>query len=250
MKKHELEKILDIKLDIHYQAQVNVKSNKWIGAEALIRGTKNSINISPPVIIQKAQDKGVSIELALWTAKEATIAANELFPNSNSKIGINVMENDIIDQNFLAGIEKIIKPNSKIHLELVETERVTKENLPKLFESIKKCHKMGLSVWIDDFQGNNDDFLRIETMSKMRALVVKIDRSITENLQNEEALLKSLNKSSINLIAEGGDDKIVPYYKNHGIQIAQGFHWHVPNTLEQCAMVNKINSRKFIDQRA
>jgi diguanylate cyclase (GGDEF)-like protein len=176
------------RLMLQYQPQVN-QAGELIGVEALARWTHPKFGrIAPDRFIAVAEENGLIGTFGEWALREALAqwdAWHRQFGPRVPKIAVNVSASQFADEQFVAGIEKILSgtpcPPGAIELEI--TESVLMSNAEEASSKIKRLRELGLSVALDDFGTGYSSlsYLHRLTMDKL-----KVDRSFVAGLTGGE----------------------------------------------------------------
>lgn len=234
----KLEHILnkyDIK--IYFQPIVSTVNKKIIGYEALTRGFKQDLVISPVHLFEEVRTLNLTFEFDKYVR---TLAIKKFVPyyeeDKDLLLFLN-FESSLIDEelNFddfdfynICKIEKV--PPSNIVLEIREDKI---ENSKKLKNFTTFYKNRGFNIALDDFGMGGSTFDRL---SLVKPDIVKVDRSIVHNIHYNfihsevlKAISKMCNKIGAIVLAEGveQDDEILKCLKTD-ISIYQGFYFSTP----------------------
>lgn len=204
---HEIEKVLENAIAndgiiVKYQAQVDAKTNKICGWEALTRLKDSSY--SPADFIPVAEDSGLIVKMARIVTEKVIQQMAEWRKNGFElhKISINYSYRQIKDEsyvNFLRGLLKAynISPNL---LEIEITESLFIDNRKKAMKLFDSFSRIGVKLALDDF---GTGYSSLSYLAYIPVETVKIDKSIVDNyldddrgefIKNIVRLVHSLNK--------------------------------------------------------
>ncbi|RUM46831.1 MAG: hypothetical protein DSY47_07570 [Hydrogenothermus sp.] len=243
----ELEKALrEEELIPYFQPIVDVKENKIIGAEALIRWKRKDGTFVPPdEFIPIAEETGIinQIDLCmLLKAKELLEKAKD----SKIKISVNITPSNIDEIiKFLKGeivpicniktdydFSKVI---DRISLELTERKGI---EVYESKEKISELKKLGFSISLDDF---GKGYSSLNYLAYLEFDFLKIDMDFIHNLDRDEKVYK-LVKSIINMarifevktVAEGVETEFqLKILKKLGCDYYQGYLFSPPLSMEE-----------------
>lgn len=195
-----------------YQPIVNIKTNKIVGNEALLRWKNESwSNIPINYIVELMEKKGFIIEVGEWILNEAC-RQTKYWQDSNMgklKISVNISPIQLEDPDFMIKVENALKntglnPN---YLELEITESSAMTNVKDKLEKIKGLKEMGIRISIDDF---GTGYSSLSYLTQLPIDTLKIDRSFIKDMLSDSSskaitstiitMSKSLN---ISTTAEG-----------------------------------------------
>ena len=231
---------------LNYQPIVNIKENKIVGIEALLRW-KNPVlgNINPAEFISIAEEKPVLIKkIGLWVIEETCRQIVKLKEIGFKKLffSINLSTIQLEEINFNTDLQNILSRYDtvpvKIDLELAEKELasyILKSSDVKRFLFLKQAN---LRLSIDDF---GTGFSSLNKLTELPLTTLKIDGSFIKKLnidkksqamiKNIIALSKSLNLSCIAECVETKEQ--VDFLLKNGCITAQGFFFHKPMTADK-----------------
>ena len=207
-------------LMLYYQPQLDLKSGKVIGAEALIRWWKPDQSkegghfISPAEFIPIAEQSGLIVPIGEWVMKTAVETAMS-WKNAGHdiRIAVNVSGAQFYQSDIVAFTSRILRESGlpPHQLELEVTESVFMEDIQHTIAILQNLHGLGVELAIDDF---GTGYSSLSYLRQFPIDRLKIDQSFIRNaLQNPDdaaiartivALGHSLN---LKVIAEGVETK-------------------------------------------
>ena len=148
-------------LDLYYQPQLDLKTGKIIGAEALLRWFKpdNSKNggtfISPAEFIPVAEQSGLIVPIGEWVMEKACTDAVKWKEEHgvDIRIAVNVSAAQFSQSDICAHVQKIITQSgiNPHMLELEVTESVFMDDIHHTIQILQNLHAIGVELAIDDF---------------------------------------------------------------------------------------------------
>ena len=153
---HDLRLTIDNdELELHYQPQIDLRTGRMTGVEALVRWNHPTRGMIPPLeFIDIAERIGFIKPLGQWVLKTACHQArawNEMgLPHL--QLAVNISSSHFQDAEFSDTVEQTLRecdfPGSSLEIEITESvTQPTVENL-SIFSRLKK---MGIKIAIDDF---------------------------------------------------------------------------------------------------
>lgn len=235
---------------LHYQPIIDLKTNKTLKAEALIRWQHPEKGlIGPFEFIEIAEEANIISEIGDWVFKQVlkdSLKLQEAVGTSFS-VSLNVSPKQLGTGSLLTEWPKLIKkyglPPSSIGIEiteglLVEPNTETKNILTNLRES-------GAHILIDDF---GTGYSSLSYLKKLDVDFIKIDKSFVQTLSGMsedmvfcETIIVMAHKLGLKVIAEGietVDQKELLF--EMGCDYGQGYLFSKPIPLDQ--LVLKIQS--------
>lgn len=206
--------IKESRIFLAYQPQLNLKTGKIEGAEALLRWTHPELGaISPDNMVQLAEKTGLISKLTFWVFHTAMRQCAE-YRSAGLDVGVsvnfsaqNLMEPDLVGIVSQAlGLWNV--PANQVIIELTETA-IMKDHL--LSDKILRQFKdMGLQIAMDDF---GTGYSSLALLHKLPIDKIKIDISFIQDMmvnpENEkivDSIISLSHKLGILVIAEGIED--------------------------------------------
>jgi diguanylate cyclase len=235
-------------LVLHYQPQVDLRTSKVIGLEALVRWNHPTRGmVMPDTFIPIAERTGSILALGRWVIDEACrqlrawrdqgIAAPRVAVNVSA---LQLRGGSLLVQEVMGSLSKWGVSTSDIELELtesllVETERGHGDILDRL-------GKLGLRIAIDDFGTGYSSlaYLTKHSVSRLKiaqALIFPIP-SDSRSAAVVRAAINLAHSLDIEVIAEGVETKAhVDFLVTAGCEQAQGYYFSRPLTAGRTADV-------------
>jgi diguanylate cyclase (GGDEF)-like protein/PAS domain S-box-containing protein len=228
---------------LYYQPQVDVRSNKIIGAEALVRWKHPKLGlISPGEFIPLAEETGLILPMSEWILKTAC-SQMKLWLNKGyelPKIGVNISPKQFQLNNFIETISGILKDTGLkgeyLDFEITESIAMQKEN--EVISKILELRRMGSTVSIDDF---GTGYSSLSYLKKFPITTLKIAQQFVSEIQSdsdEEAIVSAIiamaKNLNLNIIAEGVETEAhVKFLGNQNCHIMQGYFFNRPMPAEE-----------------
>lgn len=227
---------------VHYQPKVDVKSNKIVGMEALVRWQKDDETMVPPdKFIPIAEELNIIDDIDMYVLKRAcedTLQMSALgYP---MKVAVNLSGFNITRENVVERIQSILEENhfnpKDLELEITETYFINfdKDCLSRL-EELKK---LGIQLSIDDF---GTGYSSLGNLKKLPVEILKIDRSFVSILENNpsdytmvQSIIEMAHSLNLIIVAEGVEEKHqYNFLKEFKCDYMQGYYISKPLTLEK-----------------
>ncbi|WP_305462284.1 EAL domain-containing protein [Photobacterium leiognathi] len=220
---------------LYFQPQVDVKTNKVISFETLIRYQNNEGKILPPTFLAAFRQLGLMPDLDFWVFDKA-LRAGERFSQENKhvKLSINISPDTVLSKNFVSKIKAHIEEStlsfSQIEIEI--TEELLVQNEVDDARVIDQPHDLGIAVALDDF---GTGYSSLAYLSRFDFDKVKIDRTLVLNLDTQRgrdlfSLAVQLGKiSNAEIVVEGVEElKEVEFVSSVGVRYIQGYYYYRP----------------------
>ena len=198
-------------LRLFYQPQHDLKDDRMIGVEALLRWTARDLGtVNPGEFIPVAEESGLIVEIGTWVLNEACRQCRRWYDAGHPiKVAVNVSAWQFARADFVETVQDALR-KSGIPAELLELELTESVLMKESGESrgeFERLRQMGVQVSIDDF---GTGYSSLAYLQRLPIQSLKIDLSFVKSIsENEEippliraitALAHGLN---IAVIAEG-----------------------------------------------
>lgn len=220
-------------LCLYYQPIVDIKTNKCIGAEALLRwpGTQGQV-MTPAEFIPLAEQKGlieqvtnyvinrVFDDLGAWLAKHPELS-----------ISVNLSASDFHTSRVIAltnqKIEQFTVRPQQIKFEVTEHAFL---DVAKMTPIILAFRQAGYEVAIDDF---GIGYSNLHNLNSLNIDILKIDKSFVETLTTHktshliaEHIIELAHSLGLKTIAEGVEtEDQVNWLRKRGVRYCQGWYF-------------------------
>ncbi len=241
----------DRRLQVWYQPQVDLVTEKIVGMEALLRWpTSDGGFISPGVFVPLAEYSGLILDIGAWVLDEAckhlSILASKGF--SSLRVAVNISMPQFRDLQFVEMVKDSVNRH-KIEpaaLELEITESVVMDEPQIVIDSLTELKKFGVKIAIDDF---GTGFSSMNYLQKLPLDRLKVDRSFIHEVEPgsqafiAETIVTLGKKLGLQTIAEGVEKREqASFMLKLGCDEAQGFMYAKPMPFED--LVNFLHGQK------
>ncbi len=205
---------------IYYQPQLDVTTNKIIGAEALIRWEHPTKGFIPPSnFIPIAEKSGIIIKLEEWifnkAIEEVKLLSQSFTAFPLKHIAINVSTMHFLQPHFVEKL-MLLMHKHKVKPEWIElelTESGIMRNIKDAVQKIKDLKAFGFTFSIDDF---GTGYSSLAYLKELPVDMIKIDQSFVFSMnenKGDEMIVESVvaigKKFNIKVLAEGVENKEV-----------------------------------------
>lgn len=238
---------------IFYQPYYDIKNEKIIGMEALLRWKyKKNEMIPPSVFIPIAEETGQIREIGAWVLKEAC-KQNKKWQDMGYKkipVSVNVSEIQMEDVDFPDLIIETLHESELLpkYLHIEVTESCVIKSLEKAIELQRIIRNMGIEIYLDDFGTgysslNNLQLLPISTVKIDKSFIDQILRRDENSLILEE-IISIAHKLKMNVIAEGvEEEQQMEYLKSKSCDYIQGYYYSKPLPKEEMEKLLQLEER-------
>ncbi|HJV18032.1 MAG TPA: EAL domain-containing protein [Bacillales bacterium] len=239
---------------LYYQPQVDLRTGRIVGIEALIRWEHPKFGlVSPSEFIPLAEETGLIVPIGKWTLKKACEQNRAWqkagFPSVPIAVNISVRQlwndcfvNDVIDTLQQVGLD----PK---YLELEITESIM-QNIEETMVTLIKIKDHGVNLSIDDF---GTGYSSLSYLRHLPIDKIKIDKSFVDDIfyhSNQGIMVKTIidmgNHLQFTVIAEGIEhEEQVKFLQQHDCKFGQGYYFSKPLTVDQ--MENYLKQQSKVD---
>ncbi len=247
--------ILKNEFVVFYQPQIDMTTNKIIGAEALVRWLQNGEIISPLNFIPIAEARGLISGITSFVINQTCIDLKEfveIVGKDFFKVSINIssieLNNSIVEEiREVIGKYAINKSNFGIEI----TESIFIRDINKVIRVLDRFKDDNFLISMDDF---GTGYSSLSYLKQLPIDILKIDKSFVDGLpdnQNDAQITKAIISMAKTLglktLAEGVETiEQLEFLKNIGCDYYQGYYFSKPinkeefiNILEPLANSNK-----------
>jgi EAL domain-containing protein (putative c-di-GMP-specific phosphodiesterase class I)/GGDEF domain-containing protein len=238
-------------LTLNYHPRIDLKRNKVIGVEALLRWKDfDEKNIGITELIKMIEDAGFASELTKWVVKSAIEQLKEWHGlGLDISVSVNLCSKDLNDNFLVHYTQKLIKRYEvdPAYLEYELTERILIENDCTAANLLNEFKDIGLKITIDNYGTGYNSLINI---IKLPLDYIKIDKYFIDNITDSQN--KKMMEDMINLIhnlgkevcAEGVETKEqLELLREMGCDYVQGYYYSKPLPSEEVEkLVFNINN--------
>jgi diguanylate cyclase (GGDEF)-like protein len=229
-------------LFLDYQPQIDLATNRAIGAEALLRWRQPDGKLVPPDrFIPIAEYSGLIVEIGEWVLREACTELLRLRAAGHTAftMSVNVSQVQLRHPHFLDMLRRALDdtgaPPDFIELEI--TESMAMEEPAALVEKLAHVKRTGVSIAIDDF---GTGFSSLSHLQRLQVDRLKIDRTFVTEITGSargssiaQMVVQLGRNLGLSVIAEGvEDERQAQILRELGCPLAQGYLYSRPLTPE------------------
>ena len=226
-----------------YQPQIDMKTGKMVGMEALLRWKNSELGeVSPQEFIPIAEEIGTIHSLGEFAIVEATKDIRYLNEKhgQNLKVGINVSPKQFFTDGFFLALRKNMAENriNPRWLDIEITENMAMSNEAEVIRRLEALTRLGVSISIDDFGTGYSSLAYLKnypvtTLKIAMELIRDLDKG-KQDYNIVKAVTAMCREMGIETIAEGvensrhfqilkdfGCDRIQGYYASEPIRIGE-----------------------------
>ena len=223
-----------------YQPQVNAKTGKLVGAEALLRWyDKDGSVVAPMQFIPLLERSRMIIPVGHWIIENAVKTAKEWHKyQPDFEISVNISLYQLEEQLFYEFVKDCIEryqinPHTLV-FELTESNKVYDwDFVNKQFNAF---HDLGIKIAMDDF---GMGYANLAFMKNFRCNQVKIDKIFVDDVLNSEYdrqivkhIIMMCHSVGMEVVIEGVEDEATYVFLRDvcDADVIQGFYFGYPET--------------------
>ena len=201
---------------VYFQPQVNIRTLKPVGVEALVRWIKPDGTVVPPGrFIPLAEESGLIIPIGKQIFKKAVEHIWRIREKMqlDLMLSVNISARQMDEPSFekMAAdiIEETSYPADRLKIEI--TESLLMRDINTTMTRLKNLSQIGISTAIDDF---GTGYSSLAYLKQMPITTLKIDKSFIDDITEDEnalALVETIvlmaNKLNMGIVAEGVEDE-------------------------------------------
>ena len=225
-------------LVLHYQPQVDIRTHRISGMEALVRWNHPHLGVvSPNQFIPIAEDTGLIIPIGEWVLNEACRQAkawqDEGLPPL--RVAVNVSARQFRHSGMLETVASALArsglPANCLELEI--TESIAMEHAESTIEKLHELRDMGVRISMDDFGTGHSS---LSYLKRFPLDTLKIDKSFMQNRSPDScdsaiatAIATMAESLHLKVITEGVEtEEQVVFLKGLQRNEVQGFYFSQP----------------------
>ncbi len=229
--------------EVYYQPQVNLKTNKLIGMEALVRWIKSDGSIiMPSDFIPIAEETGLIIPIGEFVLRNAC-RQTKLWHDKGFyplKVSVNLSEKQLENMTFINMVYNVLKETDlePKYLELEITESTAIKDISHVIRILNKLKNINVKIALDDF---GTGYSSLKYLKELPLNTVKIDKCFMDNIENDskkKAIMKSITILShdinLNVICEGVETQSqIEFLKSINCDEVQGYYFGKPLNFQE-----------------
>jgi diguanylate cyclase (GGDEF)-like protein/PAS domain S-box-containing protein len=230
-------------LTLNYQPQIDMRSGRIIGMEALIRWNHPKRGQIPPLeFISVAECNGLIIPIGRWVLETACRQNLQLLQDGfpPMRVAVNLSARQLGQKGFVESVREVIDatgidPN---YLELEVTESMVMQNVEEAVGILGKLNEMGVQLSLDDF---GTGFSSLAYLKRFPIDRLKIDQSFIRYCDKDrddaiisQTIIALAHGLKIKVIAEGIETAAhLDFLKENDCDEGQGYFISRPLPFEQ-----------------
>ncbi len=225
-------------LQLYYQPQVSLETDRIVGAEALLRWHHPERGaISPGTFIPLAEETGLIEPIGEWVLRTACQQAKIWHEEGYGllRMAANLSARQFNQAKLPLQLNQILKDTAldPTYLELELTESMLVENPEMAIDSLERLKAIGIEIAIDDF---GTGYSSLSYLQKFPFDSLKIDRCFVRDIDTNpknaaiaNAIIAMANQMQLKTIAEGVETAAeLAFFREHQCNEIQGYLFSRP----------------------
>lgn len=242
-------------LELYYQPQIDLRSMKIVGVEALTRW--NSVNhgmVSPSIFIPMAENINLINDLTRWSLNTALRECAKCIEyDAEFTVSLNFSPTFIREVQMLELVHHLVKVWGFQPQQLVFeiTENILLDRPERILSVLKQLRQDGFNLSIDDFGTGYSSMNYLKTLPINE---LKIDKGFVLGLgqDDNEKLVKSIidlaHHFNCKIVAEGIENELVlTKLRTLKVDVGQGFYFAKPMPIKDLLEYMDGNHNREID---
>jgi diguanylate cyclase (GGDEF)-like protein len=232
---------------VMYQPQVDLKSGRIFGVEALIRWNHPTLGmVFPGTFIPLAEETGLIVPIGDWVLRTAC-KQNKAWQNAGMppiSVSVNVSAHQFQDAELISKVTHALQESGleARYLELEMTESLIMLDVQRAIKTMRELEAMGVQLSIDDFGTGYSSLSALKSFPIVR---LKIDQSFVRHIstdQDDQAIATAVislgHQLRLKVIAEGVEtDEQLAFLRDNGCDEMQGYHFSEPVSPQEIQML-------------
>jgi EAL domain-containing protein (putative c-di-GMP-specific phosphodiesterase class I) len=225
-------------LEIFYQPQVNYRTSRVIGSEALLRWRHPVRGLLNPVdFVNLAEETGLLAPIGEWVLRTACqqTCAWQQSGYGPMHIAVNLSERQFRQNNMVEVVAKALNesglPPRALDLEL--TESIIMENSKETLATLYELKSMGVKISVDDF---GTGYSSLGYLKRFPVDLIKIDHAFVRDLATSPddaaittAIIAMARSLKLEVLAEGVETPAqAEFLLERGCNLMQGYMFGRP----------------------
>ena len=224
--------------ELHYQPQIDLRTGRAVGVEALIRWRHPQQGLLlPGTFIELAEQAGFMGEIGHWILRTACAraAAWEADRLVFGRVCVNLSAKEFVQQDVIANVRQVLAETGLApeKLELEITESVAMHNIEQVLGVLGELREMGVRVAIDDF-GTGYSSMSYLKRFPIHTLKIAQDfmRDVHVNAQSAAIagmVIDLCHELNLDIVAEGVEhESQLDFLESRGCYVIQGYLFSRP----------------------
>ena len=222
-----------------YQPVVDLNTDRFIAAEALLRWKQGSALVPPAEFVPLAEETGLILSIGTWALHEACAQAVRWAAERPGHPPVEISVNLSPRQLALQEVARIVDEALTVSgcdphlLRLEVTEAALMDDARTTIDVLGSLRELGVQIYVDDF---GTGYSSLNYLKQFRVDALKIDESFVDRLGRDPedtaivaAIISMARALGLKTVAEGVETaQQVSELRRLGCDQAQGFYFAIP----------------------
>jgi EAL domain-containing protein (putative c-di-GMP-specific phosphodiesterase class I) len=230
-------------LVLHYQPQIDARTNETIGVEALIRWQHPEEGLlSPARFISVAEVSGLIVPIGEWVlytaCRQIKIWQKKIGHDLTVAVNLSArqfQQPDLVSQIRNAVLESGIEPSS---LEVEITESNAMQNAENTMYTLRELKALGIRISMDDF---GTGYSSLNYLKRFPIDTLKLDQIFVRDVTTDatdaaivSAVISMAHSLNLKVVAEGVEtEEQLDFLRRQHCDVIQGYLFSPPMPAEQ-----------------
>lgn len=226
-----------------YQPQIDLKSGRLVGVEALIRWQHPDLGmIAPGSFIALAEETGLIVPIGDW-ALQTACKQNKAWQDAGRsplRMSVNVSARQFREKDLINRVAHALQESGleAKYLELELTESLLVQDVQEAIATMRELNAMGVQLSIDDF---GTGYSSLSYLKRFPVGRLKIDQSFVRGIpadRDDQAIAKAVislgHRMNLKVIAEGVEtEKQLAFLRDNNCDEMQGYYFSEPVSVQE-----------------
>jgi diguanylate cyclase (GGDEF)-like protein/PAS domain S-box-containing protein len=228
---------------LHYQPQLDLKTGRIVGFEALVRWLHPQRGmVGPSQFVPAAEETGLIGQIGEWVLREACSQARAWHRAGHSElqVSVNCSAQQFQRESFVEAVGDVLRatglPAERLDLEI--TESVIIQHSEAVIARFQALDNMGVRISIDDF---GTGYSSLSYLKRFAIHQLKIDQSFVRDISSDpddaaivSAIIAIAHSLGLQVVAEGLEaPEQLAFLRALGCDVAQGYYFSKPVPAEE-----------------
>ena len=226
------------RMSVHYQPEVDLRTGRWVAAEALLRWTDEDGRCrTAQEFVDITEDSGLVVPIGRWVLAEACRTARKwpVRDGIGPKLRVNLSARQFEQASLVADVVAALKDAGlqpgRLCLEL--TESTLLPDIAIAAQTLTRLRELGVSVALDDF---GTGYSSLAYLKRLPIDALKLDQGFVAGLPDDpydlaivQAIAGLARKTGLEIVAEGVETQAqAQTLRECGVERAQGYLFSPP----------------------
>ena len=243
-------------LHVVYQPQMDIRSKRIIGAEALLRWNSPEFGaVSPGEFIPVAEESGLIVGIGAWVLEEVCRQI-KVWVDAGQRpipVAVNISPIQFVRGSLISTVAALLEryqiPSWCLDIEITESTMV--DDSPHVLRAVHALKEMGLMLSVDDF---GTGYSNLGRLRQFNANKLKVDQSFVRAMDKDEdgvimvrTVLQMAQNLKLETIAEGVEtERQLAILTELGCDQIQGYLFSRPISAEDFAAMMKAEDIRSV----